>query len=445
MKRGLFPTRRLLLLSCAPALLAPLSLWWQTATAAFFALVGALLVIATWDALRLRAAPRAQVQRRLPERARKDQPFDVVYQLKLPDGRARPARVELIDEWPVDLGGDLRVGPCWLTDDHPVDQRAALVPTRRGRRPCGAMHLFQLSPLGLFTQRTRVSPGQALSVLPTAAPVAGHGLGNRNAQEDLGIRPQRQRGEGSEFESLREYTPDDEPRSIDWRASARSRNLVVRQLQIERNHTVLIAVDCGRLMAGRGGDSEHTRKLDRALDAAIHLSQACARNGDRVGFVGFHQELCAWVPPQPPRRALGPILEATLSLEPQAVDGSYRNLTAALQQRQRKRTLLVIMTDFVEGASAVELERYLLPLSRRHTVLLVGVRDPTLSELDHPEPELDEERLFRRIVLQDLDNARELALRRITRLGVHTLDLDPQSITAPVLDRYLRLREAGLA
>src|SRR5262249_55221059 len=152
------------------------------------------------------------------------------------------------------------------------------------------------------------------------------------------------------------YTVDDEPRRIDWRASARARRPVVREYQTERNHTLVIAVDCGRLMSTHiDGQS----KLDHALAAAIGLARASAQCQDGVGVLGFANELCAWVPPQRAGRALAPILEATLALEPRREDARYRVLAEALQQRQKKRALLVVLTDFVEGASSVELDAYL--------------------------------------------------------------------------------------
>ena len=172
--------------------------------------------------------------------------------------------------------------------------------------------------------------------------------------------------------------------------------------------------------------------------------RACAQGGDRIGFVAFDEALRAWVPPQRPARALAPILEATLALTPRACEPSYRTLANVLQERQKKRALIVLLTDFVEGASTPGLEAYLALLSRRHCVLLVGIRDRLLREVEVAKPDVAGLDVYRRLVLQDLDVARQAAVARIARTGVQTLDLDATQITAPLLDRYLRIREAGL-
>ena len=273
---------------------------------------------------------------------------------------------------------------------------------------------------------------------PADVLAGAHGPRSRKLRDDLGLRPRRQRGEGSEFESLREYTPDDEPRRIDWRASARSRRPVVRELQIERHHTVIVAVDTGRLMASQ---IDGLSKLDHALNAAVGLIRASSRAQDRIGFLAFDRELCAWVPPQPSKRALAAILEATLALTARTHESSYRTLPGAAAAAEE--ALAARGADRLRrrrgGARA---QAYLGSLGGRHAVLLVGLRDRLLRELDQPAPTVAGEALFRRLVLQDLDVARDVAFSHIARSGVHTLDLDPAAVTGPLLDRYLQIREA---
>ena len=431
----IYPTRRLVGLAALATLLA------------FAALVAAWLVPIAWIALAIVGAlalidgrasarqPAPRLERELPQRARVREPLTVRYRLSLTGTRAAAA---LLDELPADLGGDYAQGPLTLGDE-PLAIERTVVPERRGVRPLGPLLIDVRSPLGLFDRRHRSGGEQALAVYPADVIAGGHGPRSRKLRDDLGLRPRRQRGEGSEFESLREYTPDDEPRRIDWRASARARRPVVRQLQIERHHTVIVAVDTGRLMSSQ---IEGLSKLDHALGATVGLIRASARSQDRIGFLAFDRELSAWVPPQPTKRALAAILEATLALQARPSESSYRTLAEALQQRQKKRALLVVLTDFVEGAAAAELQAYLASLASRHAVLLVGLRDRLLRELDRAEPAIAGQALFRRLALQDLDAARDVAFSHIARSGVHTLDLDPAAITGPLLDRYLQIREA---
>jgi uncharacterized protein (DUF58 family) len=386
-----------------------------------------------------RAAPAPTLQRSFPARARLGESCVVSYELR--NAARRALDYELLDELPEVLGGDARIGPQRAAALELQVLEREVTPRRRGSHTLGPSYLYVRSPLGLFVRRLEFAAGPLFHVYPAEAAPPPRGLGSRTLRHELGLRPRRPRGTGGEFESLREYTLDDEPRRIDWRASARARKLIVRNFHVERSHTVLIAVDCGRLM---GALVDRQSKLDHALSATISLVQACARSGDRIGFLAFDRELRAFVPPQRSLSALPPILEATLALEPRAYEPSYRALAEVLQQKQKKRALIVVLSDFVEGASSPELEAYLGALARRHCVLLVGVRDRLLREIEQPHPEVSGLELYRRVVLHDLDVARGTAVARITRLGVQTLDLDPAQITAPLLDRYLEIREAGL-
>jgi uncharacterized protein (DUF58 family) len=163
-----------------------------------------------------------------------------------------------------------------------------------------------------------------------------------------------------------------------------------------------------------------------------------------MGFVAFDREVRAWVPPLDPTRSIAPLLDATLPLEPCSDESSYRALADLIMRHQKKRALLIVLTDFVEGASSAGLEGYLALLARRHCALLVALRDPLLGALDRATPRIEGDELYRRLVVQDLRVERETALAKIRRLGVQTLDLDPAQVTAPLLNRYLEIRGAGL-
>lgn len=433
----IFPASRLVAGAGGAGLLCVLAACWPAFGAVAWLAMAVLVAVALYDA---RAASRVEapvLARELPLRARLREGCEIRYQLYNAGGA--PLRLSLLDELPDELGGDLRRGPLRLGAGERTTVAAQLMPQRRGRLELGPSLLLVRSPLGLWVRRLSCDLGQRLDVYPAMVDVQ-QALSTRTLQE-LGLTKRRPRGAGSEFESLREYSPGDEPRHIDWRATARSRRLVVRNFHTERSHTVLIAVDCGRLMAAQ---VEGASKLDHALSAAMTLMRVSASHGDRIGFVAFHRELCAFVQPQRPERALAALLEASLTLQPVACEPSYRALGQALAQRQRKRALLVVLTDFVEGESAHELEQYLSALGQRHCVLLVGLRDRLLRALSEPAPEISGMDIFRRVVLQDVDIARETALRRLGRLGVQTLDLDPAEINAPLLNRYLQIREAGL-
>jgi len=304
--------------------------------------------------------------------------------------------------------------------------------------------------LGLVQRRVEGQQGQVLRVYPdTGAFLSRDALDPRRLRATLGIRPARRRGEGSEFDSLREYSPGDDPRRLDWAASARRGRPVVRQFRHERNHTVWIAVDASRLMASRE-TAAGRNKLDAAIDAALALAHAAVASGDRVGLTVFDREVRAQLAPRRARRDLGEFIELLTDVHPRIVEADFAVLTRQLAVRQRGRALVVVLTDLAETETATFLGP-LGVLGRRHRVLLVALRDRIFQTLATRGPgarsaagHSGEDGLdpYRRIVVDDLLAERETALLGLRRRGLQTLDLPPSAITGAVLNRYLEMREA---
>ncbi len=405
------------------------------------ALAALIVVLAAIDLAISRRDPEPRVARALAGRLVRGRPATVVYRVSRPSGAATV--VLLLDELPEVLGGDLVIDNVEVGGGQHRDISREVLPRRRGTFALGPMMTLWRSRLGFFRLRaTAIAAGGTVAILPPAsAPQRHGGLTHRSLRDEFGLRPRPARGEGSEFESLREYVPGDDPRHIDWRATARRNRLIVRQYQTERRHTVIVVVDTGRLMAAKIGGAS---KLDYAVECAVALSRASKEYKDRVGFIAFDRELRALVRPRPGLAGVGALTEATLKLKPWPFEPNYRLLVQTLASYQRKRALVVVLTDFVEGSAAGELETYMAALARRHCVMLVAMRDRLLAELDGREPGITRARLYRRLALQDLAVEREAALGRIARFGAQTLDLDPARITAPVLNRYLAIRRAGL-
>ena len=397
----------------------------------------AALTIVDWKTSRRDPAPN--LVRILPERMVKGRRVSILYRITR---SGAPATVSILDELPADLGGDLIVEPTAVAAGESFEVSREIVPRRRGIRALGPIYLLWTSRMGLLRFRFRIAPGGVVAILPpsSAAPSRG-AFSQRSLRDELGMRPRRARGEGSEFESMREYTDGDDPRHVDWHATARRNRLIVRQYQTERRHTLIIAVDTGRLMAAQVDDSS---KLDHALDCAVALARVSNEFGDRVGLLAFDRELRLMVRPKSGRGAIAGIAAATLKLEAAPFEPNYRVLAENLARFQKKRALIVVLTDFVEGSASRELEAYLSVVARRHLVLLVALRDRLLAEADRRDPEITRDRLYRKLALQDLVDEREAAIGRIARFGAQTLDLDPARINAPVLNRYLAVRRAGL-
>jgi uncharacterized protein (DUF58 family) len=434
------PSPALVRLVAAVALFALAALVFPSLVLATIAIVAIIAILAAFDWSTSRREPALQVERVIPERLVKGRPAELRCRVSRPGGGATV--VWILDELPADLGGDLLVNDVPLARNQHLEIDREVMPVRRGTCAVGTLFVAWRSRIGLWRIRAAKSATATIAIRPHMPMLHRRSsLMHRSLFDELGVRPKTARGEGSEFESLREYVPGDDPRHVDWHASARRGRLILRQFQTERRHTLIVAIDTGRLMAARSGTDS---KLDYAVECGIALARASQEYGDRVGFLGFDRELRVLARPKPGRSGVGLMIEATMALRPRPFEPSYRVLVETLARCQRKRALVVVLTDFVEGSASRELEAWLSVLARRHCVMLVALRDRLLAELDQPEPEISLARLYRRLALQDLVVEREAALGRIRRLGVQTLDLDPANITMPVLNRYLAIRQGGL-
>ena len=408
------------------------ALW--PALAAGLALLGALVA---WDLALLRRRPPLGLARRLPERAFVGRAAEIA--LTVENLAREPVVVEVMDEVPIDLAAEEpRFTDVLVPPAASVTLRYPIRPSVRGDRRLGPSLVLETSPLGWLRRRTVAGADAVLAVYPDASRyLRPEALAPKRVLAAMGVRPSRRRGEGMEFESLRDYVAGDDPRRVDWAATARRGRLVTRLFQHERNHTVLIALDTSRLMGGRIGART---KLDHAVDGALALAYAALTAGDRVGLVVFDREVRGHLRPRAHRKALGLFVEALRGTESHAVEPDYRTLVREVGARQRRRALVVVLTDFVE-VDAASLVAPLVLLARRHRVLLVAIRDRAYEALapgaDGP---LD---LYRRIVLDELLREREAALGRLRRGGLETVDLLPEAITAEVLNHYLAIRHGA--
>ncbi|HYB90975.1 MAG TPA: DUF58 domain-containing protein [Candidatus Binataceae bacterium] len=434
------PSPLLVWLAALTALVAAACLPLPMITAPTLAIGVLVALLAALDWIMSGHDPAPHVERTLPLRLIKDRSETVTYRIARPG--ASVTTIDILDELPAALGGDLRITGVRLGRDRRVELARAIQPNRRGTFELGPILILWRSHLGLLSLRAAIAGKGSVRVLPPASiPQRRSGLTHRSVFDELGIKPRPLRGEGTEFESLREYVSGDDPRHIDWRASARSARLQVRSYQSERRHTVMIAIDTGRLM---GAHVDGASKLDHAINCAAALARASIGYGDRVGFLAFDSALRLFMRPRSGSAGVGALVEATSPLKPASSEADYRILAETLARYQAKRALVVVLTDFVEGGPARSMEDYLAALARRHCVMLVAMRDRILSEVDRSEPAITRERLYRRLALQDVAAERETVLARIARFGAQVLDLDPAQITAPVLNRYLAIRDAAL-
>ena len=254
------------------------------------------------------------------------------------------------------------------------------------------------------------------------------------------LRTARFRGIGSEFESLREFEQGDEIRRIDWKATAKHRRLIVRNYEIEPYRNVMVLIDRGRLMAARAGSGV---KLDYAIDAALMIAGAALDSGDRCGVLVFDENVTTHLKPQGGLAQLNRINELLFDVQPALVESHFRRAFMFLQTQLRKRSLVVVLTDVLDQEASRPLITGARVLGRQHLVVTAALRTPELEAiLSCPIEERRDP--FRKAVVYRLRRERGEVMMRLRKGGAHVLDVDPESLTLPLVNKYIELREMNL-
>jgi uncharacterized protein (DUF58 family) len=315
-----------------------------------------------------------------------------------------------------------------------------LVAKRRGVAKVGAVWLRWTGPLGLVERRVRHAVGAEIAVVQNVRAVRRTALRFFARDMRAGLKVERYIGDGTEFESLREYVPGLDHRAINWKATARHRTLLCTEFRAERDHQVVIAVDTGHLMRE---PLDGIPRLDHAVLAGLHLAYTCLRTGDRVGWFAFDARPHVFAPPDRGAHAFPHLQRLAAGLRYSHAETNFTLGLTDLSQRLRRRSLVVLVTEFVDTVTAELMLENLTRLARRHLVLFVTLADEHIGATAAAEPS-DLDRLSRAVVAGDFERERDLVLRRLRRMGIHCLDAPPARITADLLNRYLELKRREL-
>lgn len=427
---GVLPSHRFLLLLAAAALLHPLS------TAGALAADALLLLLFAADAL---LAPKAlRIERRAPRRVSLNAEAQVA--ISVQNDGPRPAQLRITDDLPpilTRLDGD--VHELSVRPGHTGRATYHVRAARRGDACYGDLHLRVLGPLGLAWRQRRIPREDAVRVQPGVAELRRYRLlGLHNRLREAGFRAVRQRGEGGSFESLREYVRGDDPRTMDWKASARRGQMIARQFQVERRQNVMIAIDAGRLMTQKIGGQE---RLDYALTAALLLADVAALHGDLVGLLVFSDRVTQYLPPS--RASLSRMADALGDVHARMVEPNYPAAFTYLAHQLRRRSLLVMFTDIIDARASSALVAHLGRAAERHLPIAVAIRNPELEAAAALDAR-DEADVFRRAAAEELLQARAAALTAMQRTGVLVADTRPTDAVPSAVNRYLDVKRRGL-
>lgn len=317
----------------------------------------------------------------------------------------------------------------------------ALYPTNRGSYGFGDVWGRIRGPLGLVWRQVRWPLAEDVRVYPNIREARKNELyAYRNQQLRLGQRRMRVKGQGREFESMRDFVNGDEIHHISWTATARRGKLITREYTVERSQNVMIMLDTGRLMTARIGE---LTKLDHAINAALSIAFVALAGGDNVGLLTFSRKVLTYLPPSHTRDQLPAILEALYAIEPAMIEPSYARAFNHLGTACRRRSLVIILTDLVDEEASAELLAYTRLLIPRHLPLIVTIGDSDLRGVVSEVPGTVAD-VYRQSVAEDLLRQREAALRRITHAGGLALDVPVGHLSLSLVNRYLEVKERGM-
>jgi len=317
----------------------------------------------------------------------------------------------------------------------------ALSPRRRGDHEIKAVHLRWRGPLGLIEKRVARPIEVKVGVVPNIGAVRAIALRMFADQNFMaGLKVERFLGDGSEFESLREYVVGLDHRAMDWKSSARHRKLLCQEFRAERNHQVVLAVDAGQLMSEPVGG---VPKLDHAINASLLLGWFCLRTGDRVGLIGFDERVRSWAEPAGGMHTFRRLQAMSAEIDYAHTETNFTLTLAELSTRLRRRSLVVLFTDFLDTVTAELMIDNVTRLARRHLVLFVAVRDPSLETRALARPR-SLGTLHEAVVAGDFARERSIVLERLKRAGAHCIDTTPDQFSMALVNRYLDIKRREL-
>jgi uncharacterized protein (DUF58 family) len=366
--------------------------------------------------------------------------------LTVANSGSRTVRLHLRDSWVPSAGAGPLFHTAVLREGSEHSFTSVLTPTRHGDRPAVRVTLRSAGPLGLAYRQRRQSwnekntPAWSLRVLPRfpSRRILPEKLARLRVVDGTVVT--RGRGHGTEFDALREYVIGDDVRSIDWRASARAHDVVVRTWRPERDRRVFCIVDTGRTSAVRIGDAP---RLDASIDAALLLSVLATRADDRVDLLAMDAKVRTRVEGGGQRTKLGRLIDAMASLQPELAETDFTLLGQEMLRRDRKRALLVIFTALDTAPMIAGLLPLLPKLTARHKVIVAGVRDPLVSRLAELPDTASAADVHRAAAAQRVLAERDRVRDVLAHSGATVVDADAGSFAGQVADVYLLLKASG--
>jgi uncharacterized protein (DUF58 family) len=430
----MIPARRVYLLLLLGIAVAPLlaTIWNVPRSIAVMLLFDAIILgVTIADSLTVRHH-RVQVERSLPSRLSIGRDNPVV--LTVRSGK-KPAQIQICDYYPMQFAVSATTLTASLAPNSTTELTYTIHPNQRGGFPWGDLQVRQLGAWGLGWHNWKIPQSQKVKVYPDL--VGLRSLSIRLTLQSAGsIRKLRQRGIGTEFAELKDYSTGDDLRLIDWKATARRNRPLVRVLEPEHEQTLIILLDRGRLMTAQVSG---LKRFDWGLNATLALALAGIHRGDRVGVGVFDKQMHIWMPPERGQNQLNKLIDRLTPIQPVLLESDYIGAVTSIVQQQTRRALVVLITDIVDRTASAELLAALGRLTPRYLPFCVTLRDRQVDRLAHtPTDEIDT--TYARAVALDLLSQRQVAFAGLKQKGVLVLDAPADLISEQLVDRYLQLK-----
>jgi uncharacterized protein (DUF58 family) len=325
--------------------------------------------------------------------------------------------------------------------------RYTIMPRERGDVQLGQLFLRYQSRLGFAERWASVDVSQTVRVLPDLEQARRQALYLiRSRQVEMEKRRRRQRGQGREFESLREYRQGDELRDVCWTASARRHQLTTRIFETERSQSVWIVLDAGRLLRAevrQEGTEVRLAKLDYAVNAALSLAQVATQCGDRVGLLAYGRNVQQNLATGRGPGHLRNLVDALAQVRGEAAEANHSKAVRMLLTEQSRRSLVVWLTDFAETPTTPEVIEYAMRMRQKHLVVFMAMNQPDLTALAETPPRTQEE-MYRHAAALEIASRREVLLRGLRQRGVFAFELLPALLASSIVNQYLDIKERNL-
>ena len=400
----------------------------------------AILFALCWrDWRTIPSATQLAARRELPPRFS----LDVEHKIKLTLGNrsSRSLPITVRDELPDVFALHDELPPGQLPANGEAQFTYSVRPLRRGACAFGDVVLRVSGAAGLVQKQISLPVANSVKVYPNFKGVERYELlAKIDEREELARRPRYLRAPGTDFESLRPYISGEDPRAIDWKATARRGAPIAKNKQVEKGQQVAILLDAGRLMAGRVG--KYT-KLEHAMNAAVMLSYVAQKRGDALAVASFSNRIESFLPMVRGPALVPRVLESLYPVQVKPVESDYWQVIAEAMTMLKRRSLVILLTDVLDASASAGLINNLARAADRHLVLCVVLTEPKIRQLAEQIPVTVAE-TYQKAAAADLRRRRRLALEQMRARGIFVLETDPEHLSVQLVKRYLAIRQADL-